>query len=770
MGFFGKSKKILGMNARNLLYLSRFNSRANKKFADDKIFTKNFLSSRGIGVAKLFAVVKNFRQLSAEFFENLPNSFVIKPNRGFGGAGILVISQKKNGNFFSPAGKIFDINFLYRHCGEILDGKFSISGISDSVIFEEKIDAHESFQKLTKTGLSDIRVIVFNLVPVLAMARIPTIESDGKANMELGAIAMGIDIGTGITTGAAQFSNFLTKMPSGISAANFQIPFWNEILSISAKIQQISKIGFLGCDLVATPTGVKILEINARAGLKIQVANRVPLKSRLEKIADLKILSPEEGVKVAKTLFSEKKSDKKNEQKIFEKKPAIGILEPIILNSEKPQNLVARVDLTAEKNKISPKFFSENEKILDITIAKKRLKLPTEIGKISGADVILAGKFLTDFYIDPAKKIAKNLQNLTADLDEKMIKNVDEKICAIDEKIKLLSLVNPQNLDEQKNLFFGHPDFSPQFFYREPKFDFAEIRAEIKKIPRNVDHFLMPLFEKKILEIENKILLLENIDSENFSEISQQIFGKISEKNYRDAARFLKKNSQISNDDSEIFSQKEAAKILENFLHEKKLLHWKIKILENAVVDIQITKKNLILLKKGATFQKNRLKALLAHEIGTHIFRLENGRQQNLKIFARGTAGYLRTEEGLAIFRQNQLNLNLGEKFLTPALQIVAIFLAAKMGFRDLFYFLKNTYEISNNLAWKLCVKTKRGFRSAEKLGAFTKDAVYFLGNAEIEKFVKNGGEIEKLFVGKISIADLPILEKIKNLQPAKFF
>ena len=91
MSFFSKASGILGMNARNLIFLGRYNSRANKKFADDKIFTKNFLESRGIGVAKLYHVVKNYKELTPEFFNALPDSFVIKPNRGFAGGGFMLL-------------------------------------------------------------------------------------------------------------------------------------------------------------------------------------------------------------------------------------------------------------------------------------------------------------------------------------------------------------------------------------------------------------------------------------------------------------------------------------------------------------------------------------------------------------------------------------------------------------------------------------------------------------------------------------------------------
>ena len=219
----------------------------------------------------------------------------------------------------------------------------------------------------------------------------------------------------------------------------------------------------------------------------------------------------------------------------------------------------------------------------------------------------------------------------------------------------------------------------------------------------------------------------------------------------------------------EILLDKTTDQKLKDFLRIHKLSHWKIKILENTVSDIQVTKKHMILLRKGAKFQENRLKALFVHEIGTHVFRFENGKLQPFRILERGTAGYLQTEEGLAVWNQNQLGFDLGEKFFTPAYQIIAIHLAKKMSFQDLFHYLKDTYEITDELAWKLCVKSKRGLRDTQEKGAFTKDALYFKGLLEVEKFVEKGGKIEDLYIGKIAIGDLKFISKMEDVKPAKF-
>ncbi len=769
MIFSTKRSDILGMNARNLLYISRFNSAANKKFADDKIFTKQFLESRGVGVARLYQVVKNQRQLTHDFFESLPDSFVIKPNRGFAGAGIVVISHKKGNKWVTVSGKKLDEESLYLQCIDILEGKYSISGTHDDVIFEETLAPHPDFRLLTNIGLPDVRVIVFNMVPVMAMLRVPTAESDGKANMELGAIAMGIDIGSGLTTGAAKKSKFIRKMPNGESTEGFLIPYWDDILYAVSKIQQVTKIGFLGVDLVVTNTGVKVLEVNARPGLKIQVANQIPLQKRLDKVADLKVLTPEEGVDVAKTLFAEKSVYEAS----FIPKPILGMKENVLLNSDPPQSLVARMALNEEQNFINKEFYDADEKVLDITIEGKRLKLPIEKSKkkLDDCDLILAGKFLSDFYIDPNKPFEEvNLAAVsTQSVDERMLRNLDNKIAEMDSQIKLLSYINPRNISEQKAVFLSNPEFSPRFYYKDLDLDFSLMRHDLKKLPE-VNHALYPLYKKKIEELDFKLAMLEARSTDDFSGFSEKVFGRVTRHLYQEALKFLKSHEgKVQPDESEELDTRKTTEILKDFLKSHNLGHWQIKLVDDSVADIQVTKRDAILLKKGAKFRRNRLKALLVHEIGTHVFRYENGKLQPLRILERGTAGYLRTEEGLAVWNQNQLGLDLGDKFLTPAYQIVALYVAQRMGFQDLFHYLKGTFDMPDDLAWKLCLKAKRGFEDSSVRGAFTKDAIYFMGARDIDRFLAKDGDITDLYVGKISIDDLPLVQKIEGLRDPKF-
>ncbi len=765
MSFWRQASGILGMNARNLQYISRYNSPESKRFADNKLYTKQFLESRGVGVAKLYHVVSKYQQLTPEFWDALPESFVLKPNKGFGGGGILVITEGTPTGWVTASGRKVSRDQMFRHCIEILEGKYSISGVGDRVIIEERLEMHRELATLCEVGLPDIRVIVFNRVPVLAMVRVPTYESEGKANMELGAVALGVDIATGQTTGGAYYKKYIRKMPNGVSAVGFTVPHWQEVLLTASRVQTLSDIGYLGVDMVLTPQGVKVLELNARAGLKIQIANKVPLKARLNKVEDLTIHSAEEGVQIAQQLFRQRAG---GEAESTLDRPVVGPEEYIELYNEgKTLTLLAQMSLEPGGHQINVEGYSKP--IADIALGGERLKLPVEIAELPpGVGMRLSLRELGQFYLDPRKPLAAPTL-MREQTQSKRLTSLDEKLEEIAKEIKVLSHINPQNIEEQRELFLGGGGFDPQWVYRERSLDIDGLRRDLKKLPLEFDHPLVPLYARKVREIEHTLTMIEMVGTEGFAAAAEAVYGTVTGNVHRRASERLASSRPLVADDSEEWSLKQAMKATEAYLRQYKLGHWQLKVIDNTVADMQVTKRNVILFKAGATFRRNRLRALMAHEVATHVFRYENGRRQPYALLRRGTAGYLQTEEGLAVYNQNQLGLALGWKYLSPALHVVAIYLGRDMGFRDLYLTLRETYELPPELAWKHCLKAKRGLRDTSRGGVFTKDSLYFRGLLDIERFVARGGNLAELYVGKIAVSDLPLLRGRGEILSGKF-
>lgn len=315
-----KQKDILGLNRRNQEYVRPFNPTSAKQIADNKILTKRILKKEGIKTPEVYKLIRTKKQLQYIDWDSLPRSFVVKPNQGTGGNGIIVFYGKKKGElaWIRPGGQVMTKYEIILHIENILEGRFSMGSKKDRdiCIIEERITTDSFMKQFSYKGVPDIRIICFNQVPVMAMTRLPTKRSNGTANLHSGAICTGIDIGTGITTYSMQMNNksFLDDTYEIIEAtqdlkenkllSGIQIPYWNEMLEIALKCQRASGLGYIGVDIaIDAEQGPVVFEINARPGLGIQVANQAGLRWRLEKVKGLKIKNIKHGIRVAKDLF-----------------------------------------------------------------------------------------------------------------------------------------------------------------------------------------------------------------------------------------------------------------------------------------------------------------------------------------------------------------------------------------------------------------------------------------------------------------------------------
>ncbi len=309
-----KTSSILGINARNRLFLS-LNKKSGRRIADSKLLTKKVLGKYGLPTPKLYAVFTNPGEVFDFPWETLPDNFVLKPSSGFGGEGIVIVKKKAKwaGEWYLMDGSIINIGELRLRSLDILAGQYSLHNLPDKAFIEERIKIAKIFRKYAFQGTPDVRVIVFNKIPVMAMLRLPTASSAGKANLHQGAIGAGIDLATGITTYGVVNGQWIKYIPgTKIKVNGLKLPFWDNILTLAITTQEvIPKLGYLGVDVVIDEDrGPMVLELNARPGLEIQNANLAPLKKRLERVEGLEVRDAEHGVKIAKTLFAERFADR----------------------------------------------------------------------------------------------------------------------------------------------------------------------------------------------------------------------------------------------------------------------------------------------------------------------------------------------------------------------------------------------------------------------------------------------------------------------------
>jgi len=427
-----KASSILGQNARNHLFLSS-NKKEGKRIANSKLLTKKVLKKWGLPTPVVLAVLRTDKKVNDFAWENLPNNFVLKPSRGYGGEGVVIIKKKAKwaGEWYLMDNSIINTQDLKFHALEILSGRFRLHNVPDMAFIEERIKIQKIFSRYVYHGAPDIRVLVFNKVPVAAMLRLPTKESEGKSNLHQGAIGAGIDLATGITTHGIMNGQFIKYIPETKRKINgLKIPYWNEILKLAVKVQEaIPSLGFLGVDIILDKDrGPMILELNARPGLEIQSANMAPLRKRLERVEDLEVKDVDHGVKIAKALFAERFADRVMAEegiKIVNTWEKIKLLD----KDKKRHEIKAKIDTGAWRTSIDENLANdlgllrpenvlwskiyksglgvqEREVIgLNFYLAGRRVKTIASVAKRSDlrAQMIIGRRDLSDFLVKPRK-------------------------------------------------------------------------------------------------------------------------------------------------------------------------------------------------------------------------------------------------------------------------------------------------------------------------------------------------------------------------------
>jgi alpha-L-glutamate ligase-like protein len=262
---------------------------------DDKLLTKRFAEKAKVAVPPLYGVIEIQHQVLglAELLAPYPD-FVVKPCRGSQGDGIVVVIGRSRKLYELADGSLMSDEELAFHTSNILSGIFSLGGQPDKALIEYRVNFDPVFERITYRGVPDVRIIVFLGVPVMAMVRLPTRMSRGKANLHQGAVGTGVDMATGITTSAVWKGRLIDDHPdTGNPVAGACIPNWGRLLEIAARSYELTGLGYQGIDIVLDSTlGPLVLELNARPGLAIQLANRCGIGKRLEAVhADHKRLS-----------------------------------------------------------------------------------------------------------------------------------------------------------------------------------------------------------------------------------------------------------------------------------------------------------------------------------------------------------------------------------------------------------------------------------------------------------------------------------------------
>jgi len=274
-------REALGLNRRNQDLLARVNPPRLVALVDHKLQTKRVLAAAGLPVPDTFGHYTRQRELGAlarEAEQRL--SFVLKPARGAGGEGVMVIAGRRYDRLLKASGEGLRVGELLAHAADIIAGAFSLSQARDEALLEYRLAPDGALAAYSPGGVPDVRVVLAHGVPVMAMLRLPTRASDGRANLHVGGIGVGIDLVSGRAVHAICRDRAVSVHPdTQHPLSSIQVPAWDDILRLAARSYDAIALGYFGIDIVVDEhLGPVILELNARPGLSIQLANHRGLR------------------------------------------------------------------------------------------------------------------------------------------------------------------------------------------------------------------------------------------------------------------------------------------------------------------------------------------------------------------------------------------------------------------------------------------------------------------------------------------------------------
>lgn len=353
----------------------------------------------------------------------------------------------------------------------------------------------------------------------------------------------------------------------------------------------------------------------------------------------------------------------------------------------------------------------------------------------------------------------------------KAVWEVDRRLAEISQSFDFLLQVTPVNTGSAWLKFQqSHFERAPVLYYRPLPVDPAHLKEQLYAIPisRVEDPTLAFLFREKRLELDRQLTMLWDRGRPAFLYGSMQLFGGVSRDLANLANDILRKLPPHSRDDTAknavnavAFADRAKGEI-EFYRQTYPELSSRVEIRDD-ITGLMVSQGNL-LIGKQTKVPQTRVNALIAHEVGTHVVTYFNGRAQPFRQLYCGLAGYEELQEGLAVLAEFFVGGLSRPRLRLLAARVVATHcLIDGATFVETFRELNRVYGFEQRTAFAITVRIYRS-------GGLTKDAVYLRGLLEVLDYLKEGGELESLFVGKISAEHISIIRELqyrKVLQPA---
>ncbi|UCF32751.1 MAG: flavohemoglobin expression-modulating QEGLA motif protein [Phycisphaerales bacterium] len=346
----------------------------------------------------------------------------------------------------------------------------------------------------------------------------------------------------------------------------------------------------------------------------------------------------------------------------------------------------------------------------------------------------------------------------------KVVFGIDRQLAEVADGFDFLLQVTPVNSEAAwRDFQLSKYSRTPNFHYRPLAIDPPILKRRLFKIliERVEDPAIADIFRQKRDELDRQITMLGDINSPRFMYGSVQLYGNVEEPLLRLAEELLQRLPRKPSEErrsrlgAEAFAER-AEDELRQYAAKRTDLAAKVEIRDDIGNGLMVSR-GALFIGKEARIPASRVEALLQHEIGTHVLTYYNGRAQPLRQLYSGLAGYEALQEGIAVLSEYLVGgLSRSRLRLLAARVLAAHRLLGGAPFIQTFTEMHEAYGFEKRTAFSIALRVYRG-------GGLTKDAVYLRGLCQLLEYLKSGGDLEPLLVGKIAFEHIPIIRELRR-------
>lgn len=345
---------------------------------------------------------------------------------------------------------------------------------------------------------------------------------------------------------------------------------------------------------------------------------------------------------------------------------------------------------------------------------------------------------------------------------DKNLFDIDARLAELLGSFDFLIQATPVNVERCWHQFSrSRYERPPEFLYRPMPIDPLAMKRDVfsVRIDTIEDPSLQSLMRQTQLDLDRQLTMLLDRNTTRFMYGSLQVYGKVEKSLVQMAERILdgRPHTSVAKREGHVDAQGFSTicrDLVAQYQNGYSGFQAQVRVSDELYSGLLVSRGTL-LIGKNTRIPKKRVQAMLGHEVSTHLLTYFNGKSQRLKLLALGLSGYDALQEGLAVLAEYLVGELSLERLRLLSARVVAVHMMIQGAeFIEVFRALTQHYGFPTKTAYTI---TMRVFRA----GGLTKDAEYLRGLNQVIAYVAAGGRIDRLYVGKIAVKHVAMMEEL---------